>query len=135
LEYSYNDKYKKSLIAKFSTLTDVDIKYSFDKLLNLSKDLADVGCLCHKFDFFYGVNLSRALTQSICVNKGVKKYYVLSMGRAPTLLYNIFIHSEYVLYLNLISSMSMSLLNLSFEVSIVYFLLISSNILFIDEFL
>jgi hypothetical protein len=134
LEYSYNDKYKESL-AKFSTLTDVDIKYSFDKLLNLSKDLSGVGCWCHKFDYFYGVNLSRALTQSICVNKGVKKYYVLSMGRAPTLLYNIFIHSEYVLYLNLISSMSMSLLNLSFEVSIVYFLLISSNILFIDEFL
>jgi len=62
LEYACNGKYKKSLRAKFSTLTDDDIRYSFDNLLKPSKELADAGRSRHMIDFFYGVNLSRALT-------------------------------------------------------------------------
>jgi DNA topoisomerase-1 len=81
LEYACNNKYQKSLRAKFSTLTDEEIRNSFDNLLQPSRKLAEAGRSRHMIDFVYGVNLSRALTQSFNNSNDGKKYYNLSIGR------------------------------------------------------
>ena len=87
LEYACRNKYESSLRAKFSTLTDEEIRNSFDNLLKPSKGLAEAGRSRHTIDFIYGVNLSRALTQSFKVSNDRKRYCNLSIGRVqgPTL--------------------------------------------------
>ncbi len=87
LEYACNNKYESSLRAKFSTLTDEEITKSFDNLLKPSIGLAGAGRSRHLIDFIYGVNLSRALTQSFKVSNDSKRYRNLSIGRVqgPTL--------------------------------------------------
>src|SRR5919204_2497734 len=87
LQYACNNKYENSLRAKFSTLTDEEIRSSFDNLLKPSKGLAEAGVSRHMVDFIYGVNLSRALTQSFKVSNDGKRYRNLSIGRVqgPTL--------------------------------------------------
>ncbi|MGB8935374.1 MAG: DNA topoisomerase I [Candidatus Nitrosopolaris sp.] len=87
LQYACNNKYENSLRAKFSTLTDEEIRNSFDNLLKPSKGLAEAGKSRHMVDFIYGVNLSRALTQSFKVSNEGKRYCNLSIGRVqgPTL--------------------------------------------------
>jgi DNA topoisomerase I len=72
-------------------LTDEEIIQSFNNLLPPNEKLKDAGTSRHMIDFIYGINLSRALTNS--VNKkdsaGEKKkgYHQLSIGRVqgPTL--------------------------------------------------
>jgi DNA topoisomerase I len=81
LEYACNNKYDNSLRAKFSTLTDEEIRNSFDNLLKPSKGLAEAGRSRHVIDFIYGVNLSRALTQSFKASNDGKRYCNLTMGR------------------------------------------------------
>jgi DNA topoisomerase-1 len=81
LQYACNNKYEQSLRAKFSTLTDSEILNSFDSLLNPSKTLAEAGRTRHLIDFIYGINLSRALTQSFKKSNNGKRYRNLSMGR------------------------------------------------------
>jgi DNA topoisomerase I len=87
LEYACNNKYERSLRAKFSTLTDQEIRNSFDNLQPPSKKLAEAGKSRHLIDFIYGVNLSRALTQAFKNSNNRKKYLNLSIGRVqgPTL--------------------------------------------------
>ncbi|HYZ49371.1 MAG TPA: DNA topoisomerase I, partial [Nitrososphaeraceae archaeon] len=87
LRYACNNKYENSLRAKFSTLTDEEIRSSFDNLLKPSKGLAEAGISRHMVDFIYGVNLSRALTQSFKAANNGKRYRNLSIGRVqgPTL--------------------------------------------------
>jgi DNA topoisomerase I len=87
LEYACNRKYDKSLRAKFSTLTEEEIRYSFNNLLKPSKRLAYAGLSRHMIDFIYGVNLSRALAQSFKTSNDSKMYCNLSIGRVqgPTL--------------------------------------------------
>lgn len=87
LEFACNKKYEKSLRAKFSTLTDDEIRCSFDNLLKPITRLADAGKSRHMVDFIYGVNLSRALTQSLKNSNGDKIYHNLTIGRVqgPTL--------------------------------------------------
>ncbi|MDQ4073195.1 MAG: DNA topoisomerase [Thermoproteota archaeon] len=87
LEYACGNKYERSLRAKFSTLTDDEIRIAFDNLQSPSKSLADAGRSRHMIDFIYGVNLSRALTQSVRKSGDNKRYCNLSIGRVqgPTL--------------------------------------------------
>src|SRR5919199_4067938 len=87
LQYSCKFKYDKSLRAKFSTLTDQEIRESFDNLLKPSTGLAEAGRCRHILDFIYGVNLSRALSQLFKVGNNGKQYHNLSIGRVqgPTL--------------------------------------------------
>jgi DNA topoisomerase-1 len=56
-------------------------------LLKPSKGLAEAGISRHMVDFIYGVNLSRALTQSFKAGNNGKRYRNLSIGRVqgPTL--------------------------------------------------
>lgn len=87
LEFACNSKYDRSLRAKFSTLTDEEIRNSFDNLLPPSKRLAEAGRSRHMIDIIYGINLSRALTQAYKRSNDGKKYHNLTMGRVqgPTL--------------------------------------------------
>ncbi|MER5175659.1 MAG: DNA topoisomerase I [Candidatus Nitrosocosmicus sp.] len=88
LEIACQNKYLKSQRAKFSTLTNEEIRKSFDNLLKPNKKLADAGLSRHMIDFIFGINLSRALSNSTkeYPPKG-KKYSNLSIGRVqgPTL--------------------------------------------------
>jgi DNA topoisomerase-1 len=87
LEYACGGKYDKSLRAKFSTLTDDEVKEAFATLARPSRGLAEAGRSRHMLDFIYGVNLSRALAQSFKASSGNKGYRNLSIGRVqgPTL--------------------------------------------------
>jgi DNA topoisomerase-1 len=94
LQYARKFKYEESLRPKFSTLTDQEIMESFDNLLKPSRVLAEAGRSRHMFDFIYGVNLSRDLSQLFKVGSNVKQYHNLSIGRVqgPTLLF--VVHKE-----------------------------------------
>jgi DNA topoisomerase-1 len=81
LQYACNNKYEKSLRAKFSTLTDEEIRSSFDHLLQPSRGIAEAGRSRHMIDFIYGINLSRSLTQSFKISNDGKRYYNFSIGR------------------------------------------------------
>ncbi|HEX6067704.1 MAG TPA: DNA topoisomerase I, partial [Nitrososphaera sp.] len=85
LQYACGGVYGKSKRAKFSTLTDDEIRESFAGLKEPSAGLAEAGRSRHLLDFIYGVNLSRALAQSF--KAGNKGYRNLSIGRVqgPTL--------------------------------------------------
>ncbi|HZE79129.1 MAG TPA: DNA topoisomerase I [Nitrososphaeraceae archaeon] len=90
LEYACKGKYGKSQRAKISTLTNEDIKKSFDNLLEPNKGLAEAGKSRHIIDFIYGINLSRALSQSYKKNSNDNDklcHNNLSIGRVqgPTL--------------------------------------------------
>ena len=84
LQYACGSKYEKALRAKFSTLTDEEIRESFANLEKPSSGLAEAGRSRHMLDFIYGVNLSRALAGSL---KVASRYRNLSIGRVqgPTL--------------------------------------------------
>ncbi len=84
LQYACGNKYEKALRAKFSTLTDDEIRESFASLEKPGRGLAEAGRSRHMLDFIYGVNLSRALAKSL---KTASRYRNLSIGRVqgPTL--------------------------------------------------
>jgi DNA topoisomerase-1 len=71
LQYACGDKYAEALRAKFSTLTDEEIRDSFANLTKPNWGLADAGRSRHMLDFIYGVNLSRALIRSF---KSIGRY-------------------------------------------------------------
>jgi DNA topoisomerase-1 len=71
--------------ARFSTLTEEEIRSAFTNLLHDSGRLASAGRMRHSADFLWGVNLSRALTALASENR--KKYSQVAIGRVqgPTL--------------------------------------------------
>lgn len=79
LQYTCGGKYGGSMRAKFSTLTDEEIVEAFANLGPPNAGMARAGRLRHLLDFLYGVNLSRALSQSFKSSKG--GYQSLSIGR------------------------------------------------------
>ncbi len=90
LEYACKNKYAESKRAKFSSLTDEEILNSFNNLLPSNHKLKDAGVARHIIDFIYGINLSRALTNSIKKapkEENNKGFIQLSIGRVqgPTL--------------------------------------------------
>ncbi len=75
----YACKQKDANRMKFSTLTKDDLIKAYE---NKSKTLdwpqANAGETRHKMDWFFGINLSRALTASV---KAVKRFKLMSTGR------------------------------------------------------
>ena len=63
---------------KFSTLTASDLQDAFDHLEDFDKGMTEAGLTRHHLDFFYGVNVSRALMQAVREND---RYKTLSTGR------------------------------------------------------
>ncbi len=86
LRYACGGKEKGALRAKFSTLTEEDLVAAFvDLRPQAGEGLAKAGRARHAIDFVWGVNLSRALSQSA---QGFgHRYRTVSMGRVqgPTL--------------------------------------------------
>ncbi len=86
LKYACNGADRKASRMRFSTLTRVDLREAY---LNLSPELdyqlAQAGMCRHEIDWLYGVNLSRALTESARSHSG--RYATISTGRVqgPTL--------------------------------------------------
>ncbi len=86
LKYACGGAQKGALRAKFSALTEEDLVRAFDGLEAPGKEgLARAGRARHVIDFVWGVNLSRALSQS-ALGSG-HRYRTLSVGRVqgPTL--------------------------------------------------
>ena len=76
----YACKAKDAARMKFSTLTKPDLQKSYEeKSKTLDWGQANAGETRHILDFFYGINLTRALTDSI--NRATKGFKVLSSGR------------------------------------------------------
>lgn len=69
---------------KFSTLTSEAILAAYKNLERTNKGMAEAGITRHKLDWFWGINLSRALTLAVRRARG---YVTLSIGRVqgPTL--------------------------------------------------
>lgn len=63
---------------KFSTLTASDLREAFDDLEEFDKGMTEAGITRHTLDFYYGVNVSRALMKAVRKND---RYKTLSTGR------------------------------------------------------
>jgi DNA topoisomerase-1 len=86
LKYACNNKEGISKRMKYSTLTKEELEKSYAEMLpHLDFALIEAGRTRHEVDWFYGVNLSRALT--IAARDWSGKYATLSTGRVqgPTL--------------------------------------------------
>jgi len=69
---------------KFSTLTPGDLQEAFDNLESFDKGMTEAGITRHILDYYYGINVSRALMKAVRDND---RYKTLSTGRVqgPTL--------------------------------------------------
>ncbi len=86
LKYACDGADQKAQRMKVSTLTTRELRDAYEKALpKLDYPLAFAGMCRHEVDWLYGINLSRALTQS--AYKVSKRYSTLSTGRVqgPTL--------------------------------------------------
>lgn len=86
LKYACGNKQEKAYRAKFSMLTEEELRNSFASMRQgTGIGLAKAGRTRHMLDFIYGVNLSRALVES--VYKSSKRFRNLTIGRVqgPTL--------------------------------------------------
>lgn len=90
LKYACAGADAKARRMKFSTLAPEDLSDAYEHLLpQLDFPLVNAGLCRHEIDWLYGVNLSRALTES--ARKSSKKYATLSTGRVqgPTLRFTV----------------------------------------------
>ncbi len=88
LRYACDGKEGEALRAKFSTLTKEDLLDAFRNAeVPPSNSFAIAGRTRHVIDFMWGVNLSRALSESVMSAKA--RYKTISMGRVqgPALYY------------------------------------------------
>jgi DNA topoisomerase-1 len=63
---------------KFSTLTPSDLEDAFENLEDFDRGMTEAGLTRHILDFYYGINVSRALMQAVREND---RYKTLSTGR------------------------------------------------------
>jgi DNA topoisomerase-1 len=87
LQYACKNKYSESRRARFSTLTDSEIKKAFGNLMEPDASLASAGKTRHILDFMFGINLSRALSSCFLDHRDYKRYTNITIGRVqgPTL--------------------------------------------------
>ena len=86
LKYACNGADEKAHRMKFSTLTSKELRDAYSRLSpHLDFEFAQAGMCRHEVDWLYGINLSRALTQSAM--KASHRYSTLSTGRVqgPTM--------------------------------------------------
>jgi DNA topoisomerase-1 len=86
LRYAAAGADAKAKRMKFSTLTREELQYAYEHMLpQLDFPLISAGLCRHEIDWLYGINLSRALTESARKSSG--RYATLSTGRVqgPTL--------------------------------------------------
>ncbi len=88
LKYACGEKQGTALRAKFSTLTEEELREAFQTAVrSLGEGLARAGRTRHAVDFIFGINLSRALSESYYASN--HRYRVVTIGRVqgPTLSY------------------------------------------------
>jgi DNA topoisomerase-1 len=86
LQYACDGAAVKALRMKFSTMTERELRFAFQKLDPKAElPIVDAGKCRHELDWLYGINLSRLLTESAL--KQGRVYATLSTGRVqgPTL--------------------------------------------------
>ena len=75
----YIVKKKDARRMKFSTLTKPDLVKAYENASpTIDWGLAEAGETRHKLDYYYGINISRALTASV---KSIGRFLILSSGR------------------------------------------------------
>ena len=80
LKYACNGADENAQRMKFSTLTNRELRDAYSRLTpHLDFELVQAGMCRHEVDWLYGINLSRALTQSVL--KASRRYLTLSTGR------------------------------------------------------
>lgn len=92
LRFACNSNKARSM--KFSTLTKVDLDEAYENAsFNLELGMINSGITRHFLDFFYGVNITRALT--LALNKKAKLgFQILSAGRVQIPALNILLEKE-----------------------------------------
>src|SRR5438309_595748 len=86
LQYACDGAHTSALRMKFSTMTERELRFAFQKLDSKPElSLVNAGKCRHELDWLYGINLSRLLTES--ASKQGRGYATLSTGRVqgPTL--------------------------------------------------
>src|SRR5438132_5253842 len=86
LQYACDGAAVKALRMKFSTMTERELRFAFQKLDPKAElSIVNAGKCRHELDWLYGINLSRLLTESAL--KQGRGYATLSTGRVqgPTL--------------------------------------------------
>ena len=74
--------FKNKIIMKFSTLTKKDLLEAYDNRIDLDMNQVDSGIARHVLDYYFGVNISKALMKS--VSRAKYRYLKLSAGRVQT---------------------------------------------------
>ena len=76
---------RRAFRVKFSALTPSDIRRAFSSMSSLDWDMIEAGLARHELDWLWGINVSRALMESVKLVYG--KRVILSAGRvqSPTL--------------------------------------------------
>lgn len=86
------DSLKKATRMKFSTLTKKDILEAYENRIDIDNHQVDSGIARHVLDYYFGVNISKALTQSVRAAKS--RYLGLSAGRVQTPALSILVERE-----------------------------------------
>ncbi|WP_067258802.1 DNA topoisomerase I [Methanobrevibacter cuticularis] len=76
------DSIAKTSRMKFSTLTKKDIMDAYENMIDLDINQVNSGIARHILDFYFGVNISRALMKSVRTAKS--RFLKLSAGRVQT---------------------------------------------------
>lgn len=87
-----SDSLNKASRMKFSTLTKKDIVEAYENQINIDKAQVDSGTARHVLDYYFGVNISMALMQS--VRASTYKFLKLSAGRVQTPALSILVDRE-----------------------------------------
>lgn len=87
-----NNAEAKASRMKFSTLTKTDILNAYDNQIDLDIHQVDSGIARHILDFFFGVNISKALMHSVRAAKS--RFLKLSAGRVQTPALSILVDRE-----------------------------------------
>ena len=77
---------------KFSTLTKKDLLEAYDNRIELDMNQVDTGIARHVFDYYFGVNISKALMKS--VSNAKHRFLKLSAGRVQTPTLSILVERE-----------------------------------------
>jgi DNA topoisomerase-1 len=77
---------------KFSTLTKSDILDAYNNMIDLDLHQVESGSARHVLDFYFGVNISKSLMQSVRIAK--KRFLKLSAGRVQTPTLSILVDRE-----------------------------------------
>lgn len=87
-----NDSLNRASRMKFSTLTKKDIVEAYENQIDIDKAQVDSGTARHVLDYYFGVNISKALVKS--VRSYNKRFISLSAGRVQTPALSILVDRE-----------------------------------------